>query len=108
MYQKTSRGGFFGTFWGLCRGDFLLHFGRFFWYILGGFWYLFWGGLWYIFGGLWYNQGGFAVQLGGLCYNSGGFKYTSGIFSTFCRVRFWIFFLIPSGSEWGVGAQAGC
>ena len=48
------------------------------------------------------------VQLGGSRCNSGGFKYTSGIFSTFCEVSFWVFFLISSGCEWGVGAQAGC
>ena len=48
-------------------------------------------------------------MLGGfLWYNSGGFKYTSGVYSTFWLVSFWDFFLVPSGSEWGVGAQTRC
>ena len=49
------------------------------------------------------------VQLGGvLWYNSGGFKYTSGVFQYILSGQFLGFFLIPSGSERGVGAQAGC
>ena len=76
-------GGFIGTFWGV------------FWYIPGGgVWYISGGGgLWYILGGVYGTiRGGFAVPPGGLLYNSGGFKYTSGIFSTFCRVSFWVLF----------------
>ena len=80
-------GGFFDTF----RGGFLVHFGGFMVHLgggglaqLGGF-----GGA--IRGGLWYNSGGFKVKC----------QYVlSG--------QFLGFFLIPSESEWGVGAQAGC
>ena len=51
------------------------------------------------------------VQLvGGFWYNSGGFKYTFGvsqdILSGFVR-RFLGFFLVSSGIERSVGAQAG-
>ena len=42
------------------------------------------------------------MQLGGFVVQFRGFS------STFFLVSFWNFFLIPSGSECGVGAQAGC
>ena len=103
-------GFFFGTFSGVfwyLAGGFPVHFGGFF----GTF-----GGGWYISGGLLVHFGEFIVQLGWFCgatrgglrYNSGNFKYISGVFSTFCLVSFLDLFLTPSGSEWGVGAQAGC
>ena len=129
MYQKTPRngpetprGGFFGTFCGLCGvfwyilggglvfgGSILVHNGGFFDTFLGIIWYLAGGGgfgtfqgfFWYIPEGLSVQLGGFFIPFrgfffgttrGGLWYNSGGSKYICGVFSTFCLVSFWDFF----------------
>ena len=105
MYQKNPLQGVFGTFLG------------FFWYISGvllvhsgGFLVHFGGGGFGIF------RGGVMVQLGGLFCGATrgfmlqfrGFQVHIWYFQYILSGHFLGFFLMPSGSEWGVGAQAGC
>ena len=96
MYQKTSPGG------GYILGGFLVHFRGFFGAFRGGGTFRFF--LVHFVGG--------GVHFGGVYGTIGGVSGTHLRFlSIFCLVfvgHFLGFFLISSGSEWGVGDQAGC